>query len=61
MEPNFAELLSKPVLTVQQTAEILGLNHKTVREAIENGSLTVIRLGRTIRIPTSAVRAMLGI
>ena len=59
MEPKYAELLNKPNLKVQQAADLLGVNHKTVREMVEQGKLPHYRLGRTLRIPTSAVREML--
>jgi excisionase family DNA binding protein len=59
-DPQYDELLSKPTLSVQETAAIIGVNHKTVREALAKGTLTAIRLGRTIRIPTKSVLALLG-
>ena len=61
MEEKYTELLNKPMLKVHETAAICGVNHKTVREMLENKVLPCVRLGRTVRIPTRAVRQMLGI
>lgn len=61
MEAKYSELLDKPALKVQEAADVLGVNHKTVRGMLLKEQLPQIRLGRTLRIPTSAVRAMLGL
>jgi excisionase family DNA binding protein len=61
METTYSELLKKPMLKVQETAHVLGVNHKTIREMVSKGELAHVRLGRTLRIPTQAVRALLGL
>jgi excisionase family DNA binding protein len=52
------ELLKKLFLTVNETAQILRVNHKTVRQMLRDGRLAFQQFGRAIRIPTSAVRSM---
>jgi excisionase family DNA binding protein len=44
METTYSELLNKPMLKVQETAHVLGVNHKTVREMISKGELPCHRL-----------------
>jgi excisionase family DNA binding protein len=49
------------VLTVEELAAYLRVNHKTVREAIARGEIPgVCRLGNTIRIHTATVLAWLA-
>jgi excisionase family DNA binding protein len=43
-------------LTVAQAAEILNVCEKTVRTAIQAGQLVAVRVGRTIRIPSRALK-----
>ena len=48
-------------LTVEEFAGYLGVNHKTVRMAIDTRKLFAVRLGRRISIPlVSAARFMCG-
>ena len=42
------------VYTIHQIAEALGLCTKTVRREIERGALKAIRVGRQLRITSSA-------
>lgn len=45
--------------TVIELAALLRVNHKTLREALRDGSIPHVRLGRTIRIPAAVVASML--
>ena len=45
----------KLVLTVEQTAEILGISRPTAYEAIQTGEIPHIRIGRRILIPRVAL------
>jgi excisionase family DNA binding protein len=54
------ELPAKHAFTVKETAALLGVNHKTIREQITTGAIKAIRLGRSIRIPRSEVLKLLG-
>ena len=41
---------TKQYLSINEAAEILGLNHYTIRREIAKGRIKAYRLGRTIRI-----------
>lgn len=45
--------------TVKEAAEILKVTPMTIYRAVEQSQITVLRLGRTIRIPESAFDAFL--
>lgn len=45
-----------PLLTLEQTAEILSLSLKTVRRRVEAGFLPVIRDGRALRVHPEDLR-----
>jgi excisionase family DNA binding protein len=47
------------VLTVKETAAILGVNVKTLYAEIDAGSFPALRVGRVIRIATNVVRSFL--
>lgn len=49
------------VLTVNQVAELLQVDKKTVYEAIHRQEIQVVRLGRIIRVPRQSLGAYLGI
>jgi excisionase family DNA binding protein len=53
-------LPSKQTFSVPELAEIMGVNHKTIRELITAGKIREIRLGRVIRIARSEVLKLLG-
>jgi len=44
--------------TVQEIAEILGVNHKSIREGIRRREIPHVRIGRTIRIPAGWVQSL---
>ena len=45
-------------LTIKELAAILRVDHKTIRNAIRDGRITAVRVGRAFRIPTSAIDAL---
>jgi excisionase family DNA binding protein len=45
-------------LTIKELAAILRVDHKTIRNAIKDGSIEAVRVGRAFRIPTSAIDAL---
>jgi excisionase family DNA binding protein len=47
----------RPTLTVDEVAEILGLDRKTVYAAVNSGELPSLRVGRRILVPTSWLAA----
>jgi len=48
-------------LTVAEVAEELHVNQQTVRNWIDEGKLTALRIGRRVRIQRSALATYLGI
>jgi excisionase family DNA binding protein len=49
--------LSEPTLTIAEFAERHQLSHNTVYRLIQSGEVPAIRLGRSLRIPESALAA----
>ena len=47
--------LAKRLLTVKETSEILGVSRSTIYELIASDDLEVVRIGRSLRVPTAAV------
>ena len=59
---EFPNPQTKPLLTIDEVAELLGISRSTAYRRVEDGTLPVFRLGdRTTRIPTGELAAMLGI
>ncbi len=54
-EPAPTQPLAKRLLTVKETSEILGLSRSTIYELIASDDLEVVRIGRSLRVPTGAV------
>lgn len=49
------EPLAKRLLTVKETSEILGVSRSTIYELIASDDLEVVRIGRSLRVPTAAI------
>lgn len=50
---------SEAVLSMNQTAALLGINRATVRARIRDGSLDGVKVGRRVLIPAKSVRDLL--
>lgn len=48
---NMLGIGSKAVLTTRETASVLRVSEKSVREGIKEGSIPCIRLGRRLLVP----------
>lgn len=54
-------LLDKPVLTVEEAAQVLRVGKAAAYEAVRQGQIPVIRIGqRKLRVPTAKLLEMLG-
>jgi excisionase family DNA binding protein len=42
-------------LTIKELAAILRVDHKTIRNAIKDGRIEAVRVGRAFRIPADAI------
>ena len=49
----------KPTLSPVEVAKILGIGKNAVYESVKRGEIPTVGLGRTIRIPTTWVKARL--
>ena len=49
----------KPTLSPVEVAKILGIGKNAVYESVKRGEIPSVGLGRTIRIPTTWVKARL--
>jgi excisionase family DNA binding protein len=45
-------------LTIKELAAILRVDHKTIRNAIRDGRIEAVRVGRAFRIPSAAIDAL---
>lgn len=51
----------EPTLTVDQVAAILGISRASAYNAVRDGQIPSIELGRRKLVPTAALRSMLGL
>jgi excisionase family DNA binding protein len=59
---NMRQFLSDNLFAeVPETAEILQIDERTVRRAIERGNIPATRIGQRWRIPTSWLRKTAGL
>ena len=61
MTEQHAIILARPTATVGETAEVLDLGLNATYDAIKRGDIQSIRIGKSIRVPTASLKAMLGI
>ena len=53
--PTLSELLERSVLTVEETARVLGVGRNTAYEACRRGEIPHVRIGRRIVVPVEAL------
>lgn len=56
-----ASARAQPTISVDQAADVLGVNRVTIYGSIKAGDVPSIRLGRRVRIPSAFVLRQLGI
>ena len=49
----------RPVLTVEELAEVLGTGRTATYDAVRRGEIPSFKIGRKVVIPTAAVRRLL--
>ena len=54
-------LVEDPTVSVDDTAELLGVSRNNAYGAVREGRIPSIRVGRSIRVPTAPLRRMLGL
>lgn len=50
----------RATVSVEQAGEILGISRSSAFQAVTNGELPVIRIGRRLLVPRSALEKLLG-
>ncbi len=55
------QLAGKATITVEQTAQVLGLGRTAAYEAARRGELPTRRLGRRVLVPVPALLEWLGV
>jgi excisionase family DNA binding protein len=55
------KLLTIPIINVEQAGRILGVSRNVAYEAVKNKQIPAIRIGRSIKISTGALKKMLDI
>lgn len=50
-----------PILTVEQTAKVLGISRGLAFTAVRTGEIPSIRIGRRILVPRDRLRQMFGL
>jgi excisionase family DNA binding protein len=58
---DWLKTTKSPVATRMQTAQILGVDERTITRGINDGDIPAIRVGRRMLIPVPALRKLLGI
>jgi excisionase family DNA binding protein len=53
--------LQSPILTVAETAQLLGLGKEATYRAIQKGEIPSVRIGKKILVPTIQILNLLGI
>jgi hypothetical protein len=61
MNPEFAQLLSQPTVSIVEAGRILGRAKNAAYSAARAGDLPTIKVGKTKRVPTAYLRLMLGL
>lgn len=51
---------NKELLTVNETAELLGVCEKTIYKLIKNGTIFALKVGKSLRVPKSRLIGSLG-
>lgn len=49
------------VLTVEEVAQLLRISRTSAYEGVRSGYIPAVRIGRSLRIPRSAIDAMLNV
>lgn len=50
----------EPTVTVERAGQIIGISRSSAYEAVRNGAIPSIRIGRRLVVPTASLRLMLG-
>jgi excisionase family DNA binding protein len=51
--------MERATLTVEETAQVLGIGRNSAYEAVQRGEIPAIRIGRRLVVPWAALEALL--
>lgn len=52
---------SRPTISIDEAAVVLGIARSSAFQAAHRGEIPTVRFGRRLRVPTAALRNMLGL
>jgi excisionase family DNA binding protein len=58
---DWLKTTKSPVATRVQTAQIFGVDERTITKGINDGDIPSVRVGRRMLVPVPALRRLLGI
>jgi excisionase family DNA binding protein len=61
MDIDILKLLSRPTISVDDTARVLGTGRNSTYEAVRRGEIATMRMGSRYLVLTAPLRKMLGI
>jgi len=61
MRTSLPDAQKSPLLTIDETAPILGLGRSACYEAAKRGEIPTLRFRRRLRVPTARLLEMLGV
>jgi excisionase family DNA binding protein len=62
MDSNEArQLLARPTISVPEAGLLMGVCRNVAYGAVRSGELPVVRIGRSLRVPTALLRKLLGV
>jgi excisionase family DNA binding protein len=50
----------RPTIGVVEAGEVLGIGRNSAYDAVAQGSIPSLRIGKSIRVPVAALRRLLG-
>lgn len=61
IEGGVPDPISRPTMSVEDAGRIFGMGRSSAYEAVRNGDLPVIRIGKKLVVSTAVVRRMLSL
>ena len=59
--PRIPDPRVTPTLSVPEAGRILGIGRSAAYEAVKSGDIPAIKVGRSVRVPTARLLALLGL
>lgn len=59
-ESEKANTITRRTYSVEEAGKILGIGRNAAYEAVKNGNISSVRIGRRVVVPMAAIERMLG-